>query len=73
VSLRVVLGRDVVDVFLDEELMLSAVAEGYAAGHLALVVDDARARFEGVRVQRLALPAVQLDAAAGRPASSAGA
>jgi hypothetical protein len=55
--LRVVLARSVVDVFLDEELMLSVVGEGHQAGHVTLIADDARVRFEGLRATRLALPA----------------
>jgi hypothetical protein len=54
--LRVVLARNVLDVFLDEELMLSVVAEGYGAGRLVLVADDARVRFASMRAMRLVLP-----------------
>ena len=53
--LRIVVVRDVVDVFLDDELMLSVVAEGHESGHLALIADDARARFEGLRAWSLAV------------------
>jgi beta-fructofuranosidase len=54
-ALRVVLVRDVVDVFLADELLLSVVAEGYEAGHLALLADDARVRFAGLRAWPLAV------------------
>ena len=45
-ALRLVVLRDTVDVFLDGELQLSVVAEGYGAGGVALLADDARVRFE---------------------------
>ncbi|HEX2037604.1 MAG TPA: hypothetical protein VHS99_25790 [Chloroflexota bacterium] len=51
--LRVVLLRDVVDVFLDEELLLSVVAEGYGVGRLAMIADDARVRFERLHAWQL--------------------
>jgi hypothetical protein len=54
-ALRIVVVRDVVDVFLDDELMLSVVAEGHEAGHLALIADDARVRFQGLRAWPLAV------------------
>jgi hypothetical protein len=37
--------------------MLSVVSEGHQAGHVTLIADDARVRFEGLRATRLALPA----------------
>jgi hypothetical protein len=57
VPLRLVIARSVVDVFVDDELVLSVVAEGYHAGTLALIADDARVRFDSMRATRLALPA----------------
>jgi beta-fructofuranosidase len=53
--LRIVVVRDVVDVFLDDELVLSVVADGHEAGHFALIADDARVRFEGLRAWSLAV------------------
>jgi beta-fructofuranosidase len=55
-SLRVIVARSVVDLFLEEELMLSVVAEGHSAGRIALIADDARVRFADFRARTLALP-----------------
>jgi beta-fructofuranosidase len=51
--LRLVVLRDTLDVFLDDELMLSVVAEGYGAGRLALIADDSRVRFAGISAHSL--------------------
>jgi hypothetical protein len=59
VVVRVIAGRNVVDVFLEEALMLSVVAEGYVAGRIALVADDSSARFARMRARRIALPPVE--------------
>ncbi len=59
VALRLITGRNVLDVFLDGELMLSVVAEGYGSGQVVLIADDSRVRFASMRAQRLALPAVE--------------
>jgi hypothetical protein len=56
VFVRVVLARCVVDVFLDEELALSVVAEGVDGTGLALLAGDARVRIGSLRARRLALP-----------------
>jgi beta-fructofuranosidase len=56
VFVRVVLARCVVDVFLDEELALSVVAEGVDGAGLALLACDARIRIDSLRARRLALP-----------------
>ena len=56
VFVRVVLARCVVDVFLDEELALSVVAEGADGAGLALLAGDARVRIGSLRARRLALP-----------------
>ncbi|HET8630905.1 MAG TPA: hypothetical protein VFL91_26085 [Thermomicrobiales bacterium] len=49
-SLRVIALRDVVEVLLDDDLLLSVVAEGRAGGGLALVADDAHVRVADLRV-----------------------
>jgi beta-fructofuranosidase len=53
--LRLVVLRDTLDVFLDDALLLSVVAEGYDAGGVALIADDARVRFERFSVYPLAV------------------
>jgi hypothetical protein len=53
--LRVVLVRDIADVFLADELLLSVVAEGHEARPLALLADDARVCFAGLRAWPLAV------------------
>lgn len=45
VALRVVFVNDVIEVFLDDDLQFSIVAEGRAGRAIALLADDARVRF----------------------------
>jgi Glycosyl hydrolases family 32 N-terminal domain len=68
-ALRVIVARSVVDVFVDDELMLSVVAEGHRAGKVVLIADSARVRFADMRATRLALPALPSPAV---PAGAAG-
>jgi hypothetical protein len=58
-ALRIILARNVLDVFLEEELMLSVVSEGHGAGGIALIADDARVCFEALHARHLELPAVE--------------
>jgi hypothetical protein len=53
--LRLVVLRDTLEVFLDDALLLSVVAEGYGAGGVALLAEDARVRFEHLAVHALAV------------------
>jgi len=58
VAVRVVAVRNVVDVFLDEALLLSVVAEGYGSGNVVFLADDAKVHAATMCVHRLDLPAV---------------
>jgi beta-fructofuranosidase len=51
VPVRLVALGDTVEVFLDDDLMLSVVVEGRAAGRLALLADNAHVGFEDLSVR----------------------
>lgn len=51
VALRLLMVGDVLEVFLDDDLLLSVVAPGRAGGGLALLADDARVRFADLVVR----------------------
>jgi len=53
---RLVVLRDVVEVFLDDEMLLSVVAEGRTEQGFALLADDAQVRFDALCVWPLDVP-----------------